>query len=149
MSRELALELKGRIGNALLQQQLNPYDIRVPGPVAIEALSAVLPLPAQQPSALDGLLRWDGGLVSYTLQNGTTTTDLPPLRAELSMNQERQPLVEVYSDDSAYPLLLASQLPDGFVKVGVTKQFTTLAGMQWPGSEPDHAVVLEVEQQLF
>ncbi|MEM6709590.1 MAG: type II secretion system protein N [Pseudomonadota bacterium] len=151
--QEVRFALDGSLGNALLVRVLAPYDIRIDGDLELTGVRGAFALPELleriQLQALSGALAWDGGLTSYTLQNGTTTTQLPPLSAQLALTEERQPEVEVYTPGVTYPVLFTSITSEQFVKIGVTRRFTEIARMPWPGSEPDHAVVLEVEQQLF
>jgi hypothetical protein len=55
----------------------------------------------------------------------------------------------VYAVDDSTPLLLAHVTQDGMASLGITKQFTKRVGQPWVGGEPDHAVVLEVAEDLF
>ena len=54
-----------------------------------------------------------------------------------------------FADGVSTSLLHAELKPDGFAKISVTKYLTKLAGNPWPGGDPDHVVVLEVEEQVF
>jgi hypothetical protein len=59
------------------------------------------------------------------------------------------PKAVAYATGESTPLLHAALADNGFVRVGVTKYLTAMLGQPWPGSDPDHAVVLEVEEQVF
>lgn len=55
----------------------------------------------------------------------------------------------VFAAGGQTPLLQAQLQDDGFAKVGVTKLLTKMLNRPWPGSDADHEVVLEVEEQVF
>lgn len=153
-SQAVNATVNGTVAAALVNAVLKAYDIRINGDLAIEQLevSAVLDaarLAEQRLDRLDGTVRWAGGPVSYTLQAGTEQVQLPALDARLALTAEQRPQAEVYAAGIAYPVLQAAVLEAGFVKVGMTRRFTALVGMPWPGREADHELVLEVEQQLF
>lgn len=49
----------------------------------------------------------------------------------------------------ATPLIEVTLGYDGFVRVGVTKALTNMLNSPWPGNDPDQAIVLQVEEQIF
>ena len=59
------------------------------------------------------------------------------------------PVAVAYATGESTPLLQAALTGNGFARIGVTKYLTRLLGQPWPGGDPDHAVVLEVEEQVF
>lgn len=142
--------VKGVIDAATLNALLAPYDIRVDNGVDIE--SANVTIEQQWPSALDGSVVWGGGDVSYRLSGRNQAQRLPPMTAVLDIDTSTtspQPRARVRADGDPILLMRAALQRNGFAKVGITRHFTELVGMPWPGSDPDHAVVLEVEEQLF
>ncbi|MEM1432790.1 MAG: type II secretion system protein N [Pseudomonadota bacterium] len=160
VDQQLSLTLDGEIGNRLLNAILAPYAIRIDGDLAASKVAVAGQLRDLSGTArtledviaftgLSGQLRWDGGLASYTLQAGTSTATFPALQGRLGLSPEQLPELAVYSQGIDFALLRAGVLTEGFVKVGVSRRFTELAGLPWPGQEPDDAIVLEVEQQVF
>jgi hypothetical protein len=83
--------------------------------------------------------------VTYLLSGKLYNSALPPMRALLGPGPE----AIAFATGDETPLLLARLEPNGFAKVGVTKYLTKILGNPWPGGDPDHAVVLEVEEQVF
>ena len=59
------------------------------------------------------------------------------------------PTAVAFADGDTTPLLHAELKTNGFARIGVTKYLTKMAGNPWPGGDPDHAIVLEVEEQVF
>jgi hypothetical protein len=59
------------------------------------------------------------------------------------------PEISVYATNDETPLILARIAQDGWVTIGITKRFTELTGQPWHGDQPDHAVVVEVQEKLF
>ncbi|MEM1230511.1 MAG: type II secretion system protein N [Pseudomonadota bacterium] len=156
------LRLDGTLAAAPLQPLLRRYELNVPGEFKLDDIRATVE--GTTPVALAGNLRWSGGRVSFPQGERLATIALPAMAAVLQLDGEQQPLAEVFEstgnatadsaagagrDQGAHPLLILTALHSGFVKIAVTRKLTRLAGMPWPGSEPDHAVVLEVEQQVF
>ena len=88
---------------------------------------------------------WSGGQVRYILSGRSSTSILPPLVAYLGEGAE----ATVFAQNGQTPLIKAELLDNGFAKVGITRLLTKMLDNPWPGSEPDHAVVLEVEEQVF
>jgi hypothetical protein len=145
----------GVAASRLFAPLLAEYELVVPGQVTLAELVAASD--GQRVTGLAGNLLWPGGSVTFPQGNRLATIAMPPLNAELKLDAEQQPLAEVFQADGQgqrapgadYPLLTLTALASGFAKVAVTRRLTRLAGVPWPGSEPDHAVVLEVEQQVF
>lgn len=142
------LDANGAVQDALVNQALAPYEIRMTGDLAVQTLA--LAAAGQRVAELTGNVAWPGGPVSYPAPGGQATRALPALRAELTLDGDNsEPLANVHSESVNYPLLSLRVLNSGFVKISLTRRFTQIVGMPWPGSEPDHAFVLEVEEQVF
>jgi hypothetical protein len=153
----IRLDLEGVLSSRFLNQWLAPYDIGVSGDVTLrevgllllrsgnEAAAAVPNQPALAPGEASGTLTWAGGPVNYRLSGQEYRGSLPPLVATLGEGLE----VYIYPDEGQTPLLVAQMLENGFVKIGVTRLLTKLLNNPWPGSDVDHEVVLEVEEQIF
>ena len=58
------------------------------------------------------------------------------------------PQLQVLNAEDGALLITGRLTPSGSAAIGITRGFTKLAGQPWPGSDPDHTVVLEVEEQL-
>lgn len=138
-----ALQFTGRLGSAEINRRLALYDIALEGDFDIRA--AQIRLSGNRPVAADGEIHWVGGPVRYVLSGRASSSMLPPLTAYLGPGPE----AVVFPAEGQTPLLTARLLENGYAKVGVTKFFTRMLGSPWPGGDPDHAVVLEVEEQLF
>ncbi len=138
----------GQVDADYLNQWLSAYDIELTGVIDVDIETLELILDPSQLRDARGELAWSGGLVRYTLSGRLSEADLPPLTAYLQ-NESEGPQAVVYAQGNQTPLLFASQGAEGFIKIGITKMFTKLLNNPWPGSDPDHAIVLEVEQQLL
>lgn len=142
------LQTEGTVTSALVNRSLAPYEIRMTGDLTLEDVA--LALRGQRLESLAGTVHWPGGPVSYPDARGVATRPLPALNAELELDSDTaEPLANVRSDSVNYPLITLRAQDSGFVKISLTRRFTQIVGMPWPGSEPDHAFVLEVEQQVF
>lgn len=138
-----AAELSGRLDAAPVNRELARYDIELSG--SFELLDTRLELAGARPTAAGGELRWSGGPVRYRLSGRLWTGTLPPLNGFLGPGPE----AVVYPEGGNVPLLRLELLDNGFARIGVTKLLTRLVNNPWPGSDPDDAVVLEVEEQVF
>ena len=115
--------------------------------------------------SMKGTIDWQGGRVRYTLSGLLNEATLPPVKAQL---KDGLPQHEVgntvlvpgqgtaspvhavaYADGFDTPLMFATQLTNGYVKIAVTKLLTRLVDQPWPGSDPDHTIIIEVEEKLF
>ena len=141
------LSADGQVGAELVNQALAPYEIRMTGDLTLDGVEVALA--GRVPEELRGQVLWPGGPVSYPDVRGIATRPLPPLRADLSLDDQNQALASVHSESINFPLITMRALNTGFAKISLTRRFTQIVGMPWPGSEPDHAFVLEVEQQVF
>jgi len=140
-------KLDGTFDTALLADTLARYDLRIPGTIAVDHLEIGGAYGARLPQTR-GELKWSGGAVDYTLSGREHHVTLPPLVGFVD-SSSGQPEISVYQVNDKMPLLLARITQDGIATIGITKQFTKMVGEPWPGSEPDHAVVLEVGEKLF
>jgi type II secretion system (T2SS) protein N len=141
--------LSGTIDSAAINRWLEDYDIFINGAVEIAPTQIIADPDNRQITYLQGQLRWQGGDVRYALSGISHQAALPPLEAYLDMNDANQPQAVVYEQGQQTPLIITTFAANGFVKVGVTKRFTQILQNPWPGSDPDHAVVIEVEEQIF
>jgi len=137
--------LDGQAAAAFVNRWLAPYDIAIDGALSMTGVNLRLPYAAPVTGRAGGKVRWAGGPVRYRLGGRSHAGALPPLVAHLGEGLE----AVVYADGGQTPLLRAEILPTGFARIGVTQLFTELAGNPWPGTHPDHEVVLEVEERLF
>ena len=133
----------GQVDAAFANRWLAAYDIRLSGTFTLEDITFTVR--RQKLTALSGAVRWNGGPVAYRLSGKLHEATLPPLRGDLGPG----PFAVVYPAAESTPLLHVRLQEDGFLKIGVTRYLTRLVGDPWPGGDPDHAVVLEVEEQVF
>jgi hypothetical protein len=135
----------GNVDAPFLNRWLAPYDIAMSGRVELDAVTLSAGYREIGHGIASGSARWDGGPVRYRLAGQDYAGQLPPLTAFLGDGLE----AVVYPEDGQTPLLRLTLQDDGFVRIGVTRMLTRLLGNPWPGSQQDHEVVLEVEEQLF
>ena len=139
----------GTVEVAAVNDWLSAYDISLGGSFDITDLNLIAAHSDAVLSHADGQIFWSGGRVRYILSGLLSETTLPPMTAYLNLNQQGLLEVIVYAQNNETPLVIAAQGRNGFVKVGITKLLTKMLDNPWPGSDPDHAIVLEVEEQVF
>ena len=139
------LTAAGQIQAPAVNQWLAQYDIELDGLFDVENLSIVAS--EAYVNEIDGVVRWTGGMVRFTLSGRLSQENLPPLLATFTIEDGIARGV-VTEPGSATPLLIITQAEPGLVKIGLTKGFTRVLNQPWPGSDPDHVVVLEVEEYL-
>ena len=151
------------IEEELLDQVLAPYDINVSERLEINAIDFRFSMTQEKDSSLPRIeqlaakLFWNGGIVQYRLSGQTNRLELPALRGTLE-TVNNIPNMQIYlqgesnetnTTQGQIPLIKGRLEQNGWVSLGITKKFTILLNQPWPGSEPDHAVVLEVQEKLF
>jgi len=145
-------QVQGVIEAPALQRALAIYDIAPTGTLVLDELH-LSNIRLEDNTALtavtaSGNAHWTGGAVNYRLAGRSNDIVLPPLTAVIATPNE-WPEMLVTAQDNAMPLITGRITPRGSIAIGITRGFTRLAGQPWPGSEPDHAVVLEVEEYLI
>jgi len=141
------LETTGHVDADGLRTFLERYDISIGGRFDTDRIRVEHAWDAPVP-AVNGELRWSGAPVSYRLSGVTHRLTLPPLIGFID-SSAGAPEMTVYEPNRDTPLMLARIAADGWATIGITKRFTQLLGKPWAGSDADHAVVLEVQEQLF
>jgi hypothetical protein len=139
------ISIAGSIETRIFNPYLSVYDLFLDGELSISTLEATFS--DGEITRMDGAARWSGGSVRYVLGGRLSATDLPPLVASVHSNPI--PTADVFPEGGHVPLLHLQILPTGYVKIGVTKSLTKMLNNPWPGTDPDHAVVLEVEEKIF
>lgn len=137
------IQAAGNIGASFVNQWLAPYHIDLSGDFQLLGVEATLT--RQVLERLSGQIRWEGGPIQYRLSGNMHNSSLPAMVADLGPGPE----ATARGVEESTPLLITELKPDGFIRFGVTKYLTKLLGEPWPGGDPDHAVVLEVEEQVF
>lgn len=140
--------LRGMLPAELFAPWLARYDMEIGGALAIEGLDGRWLLGEQRLEQATGQLFWDGGRVRYRLSGQQYVNELPALQAEIETD-DAGPNAQVRASEDPTLLIQARLKADGFAQVGITKRLTQLLQTPWPGSDPDHSVVLEIEEQLF
>ena len=135
--------INGVVDGAFVNRWLAPYYIELSGVFTMVGVN--LNLEGRSLAGVDGKLTWDGGPIQYRLSGNVHNSVLPPMTADLGPG----PVAVAYANGESTPLLHAAMGDNGFARIGVTKYLTRILGQPWPGGDPDHAVVLEVEEQVF
>jgi hypothetical protein len=139
----LTMDLSGQVAAEFINRYLATYDMTISGDLTLT--NAQLSLADGLPTGADGQVNWSGGSVAYILSGRARASILPPLVAYLGKGAT----ATVFAQGGQTPLIRAELLNNGFAKVGITKLLTKLLDNPWPGSDPDHEIVLEVEEQVF
>lgn len=139
----------GGFGADALNPYLNAYDIHLNGSFEVTPTLLEFVYSPPQLRSINGQIDWSGGNVRFTLANQLHEVDMPPLSAKLGADVSGAPHAVVVQQGDATPLMVVSASGNGFIKIGITKMFTKLLRNPWPGSDADHVVVLEVEEQLL
>lgn len=137
----------GVIGATTLNRVLAPYFIALEGDVTIASLDVSVD-PAAALPAIAGELNWAGGETRYRLGGQSHRVALPAMVAHLD-SPAGEPKLVAYVQNDDVPLIEARIDQAGWVNIGITKRMTQLVGQPWAGSEPDHAIVLEVGEKLL
>jgi len=136
--------LTGQVGAPFVNVWLAPYFIELSGTFVLADVQA--DASGLRLDDLSGTIDWDGGPITYRLSGKLYRSALPALYASLGPGSTATVFAR---GEAATPLLHAALLENGFARFGVTKYLTKMLGNPWPGGDPDHAVVLEVEEQVF
>jgi hypothetical protein len=133
----------GTIDAAAINRWLAPYNMQLSGQFSLDDVALLFE--NGRPTQAGGEVHWAGGPVTYTLAGETSTGLLPEMTAVLGPHAA----AVVYASTGQTPLLHAELQENGFARIGVTKLLTKMLNRPWPGNDADHAVVLEVEEQVF
>ena len=137
----------GTVREAAVRRILAPYWIQTTGDIGIERVGADASYGLLLED-LAGELSWGGGEVRYRLAGEHFRMVLPPLAGVLE-SVDAQPVLTVFAAGNDTPLLHIRLGTDGWLTIGVTKKLTKMAGLPWPGNDPDHAIVMDVSERLF
>jgi len=144
-----SLDLQGSLPADLFNPWLRRYDIYLSGNIQISPTNLTLENLSQPTlTQASGQIKWSGGPVRYKQSGILREAQLPPLVANVQQTAVGVQAI-VYEEGNETPLLVGEQSKSGYVKVGMTKRFTKLLKNTWPGSDPDHEIVLEFEEQIF
>ena len=142
------IEAEGFVADTAVNPRLKNYDIEISGDFDIEPTNVQVDSNGNL-NDLDGKLNWQGGLVRYILSGLLNEVVLPPLTATFRTSSAGIPEAYITEQGSDATLIQAALDENGFVKVGMTKRFTTLLRNPWPGNDPPEKIILEVEEKLF
>ena len=134
----------GQAGVAAINRLLAAYRIQLDGAFQIERLSARI---EDEEFAAAGTLRWDGGRTVYHLSGRSYEAHMPPMVAQLETDAGK-PTLTVRSASDQTRLLEAVLDAEGWLRLGVTKRLTVLAGKPWLGAAEDEDIVLSVEEKV-
>ena len=137
----------GAVRGSTVRRMLAPYWIETAGDVTVEHIRADLTHDLRLKD-LVGELSWGGGEVRYRLAGEHHRMVVPPLAGVLEA-VDAQPALTVFGEGVDAPLLHVRFGADGWFNIGVTKVLTKIAGLPWPGNQPDHVIVIDVSERLF
>jgi len=159
----LLIEGDLKLHSSLLNSLLIDYDMQVTGLLEMTALRLEMDLTPNSATLLHAIkdlsaqMHWPGGPIQYRLSGLNHELSLPAMQGELGY-ENRSPNMRVFEQNEnsvtsgqkpPTPLILGNLDQNGWISIGITKKFTELLNQPWPGSEPDHAVVLEVQEKLL
>lgn len=139
------LNASGRVGATAVNRVLGRYDIEIDGDFEATDLALV----SDGAMRVSGAIAWSGGRTFYRLSGQNYETALPAMIAEVRTVDGEYTLDAKVADLGAAPLIQARLKPGGWIEIGLTRRFATLAGKPWPIPGDDDAVVLTVEEQIF
>lgn len=138
------IRASGEVAAVAINQVLADYHIRLPGTFHVDGLVVGN---EDDRLAVAGTLKWNGGPTSYRLSGRIFEVDLPPMVAELEVDAGK-PTLTVRAVDDRTRLLVADLDAEGWLRVGVTKRMTMLAGKPWRGAGADGDVVVSVQEKV-
>lgn len=141
------LRANGTVQAGALAPVLGVYDIDLTGVFELTNVHLTGPLDGTTLNSADGQVDWSGGPVRFGLSGRLFEQTLPPLVAFLK--DDPAPHASVFAQGDETPLMHLGEGAPGFIKIDVTKRFTTLIGQPWPGNDPGHRVVVSVEEQIL
>ncbi len=162
-TKNVRIEGDLRLHSTNLNRVLKKYDINLSGVLELDALLLVFDPAVRlegglpQIADISAQMHWSGGPVQYRLSGINYALGLPALEGDLSFENNKT-YMRVFEQGTSgitrgpnaqIALILGNLDQKGWVSVGITKKFTKLLNQPWPGSEPDHAVVLEVQEKLL
>ena len=140
----------GTVGSTLLNRIFSEYDIILDGSLSVENLYVVNDRNEKfSINQLDGLLTWTGGEITYMLAQSPVTVMSPVFELELFNKTPTISQARLKTSSYNFPLLLASLSERGNLNLKVTKAFTKIFGNEWPGSDSEEQIVLELEEYIF
>ena len=140
----------GTVGSTLLNRLFSEYDIILDGSLRVESLSLVNDQNEKfSINQLDGLLIWTGGEITYMLAQSPVTIMSPVFELELFNKTPTLIQARLKTSSFNFPLLLASLSERGNLNVKVTKAFTKIFSNEWPSTDSEEQIVLELEEYIF
>ena len=139
------LNVSGHVGAVAANRVLGRYDIAIDGDFEATDVALV----SDGSVRASGAIAWSGGRTFYRLSGQNYDTALPAMVAEVRTIDGEHTFEAKLADVSAAPLIRARLKSTGWIEIGLTRRFVTLAGKPWPMAGDDDAVVLTVEEQLF
>ncbi|MBM4203228.1 MAG: type II secretion system protein N [Gammaproteobacteria bacterium] len=136
----------GVLGEDALNYSLQQWDLHVAGAVSVESIDAVWK--AQQLTSLEGRLSWPGGPISWFMDGQTATATLPAMTGQLAQSAGAVSGL-IVPDEGQTPVAQIGLSADGMFTLKISKLMTILLGRPWPGSDPDHAIVIEMVDRVF
>jgi hypothetical protein len=136
----------GSLGEEALNYTLQPWGILITEAVSVETISVVWE--DRELTTVDGKLYWPGGAVSWIMDGQLTNAALPAMNGQVGQSSGRLTGL-LTPEQGQIPVVQIVLAPDGTFTVKISKLLTRLLGRPWPGSEPDHAIVIEMVDKVF
>lgn len=144
---KVGVNANGNVQADAFNGALNAYQIFLTGVFELKDVHLQATPAARRLDAADGEIMWSGGRVRFALAGLLYEETLPPMVARLS--NDPAPNATVFAQGDPTPLMHISEGIPGFIKIGITKRFTELVRRPWPGNDPAHRVVVQVEEQIL
>ena len=138
------IRASGEVAAATMNPILADYHIRLPGTFQLDGVTVGID---GDQLAVAGTLDWNGGATIYRLSGSVFEVDLPPMVAVLEIDAG-EPTLTVYTAADRTRLLIVGLDAEGWLRVGVTKRLTDLAGKPWSGAAADEDVVVSVQERV-
>ncbi|MEZ5597289.1 MAG: type II secretion system protein N [Pseudomonadales bacterium] len=143
----LNLNVTGSIDTVTLNRVLQNWQLSIAGELSVQHVKSSWR--NRELDSLDGELDWAGGQVTFNDPNGTGQATLPALTAALSDDGEGGISALLVTADGQTPLVQGRLQRKGQLSINITKLMTRLVGTPWRGDEPDHAIVISLEETVF
>ncbi|MCP5181020.1 MAG: type II secretion system protein N [Pseudomonadales bacterium] len=143
----LTLDAAGTVDTQTLNQVLQTWQLSLSGDLDVKHV--VSRWRDGRLDSLDGELGWAGGQALFNNPGGPGQATLPMLTAVLTGDGQGGLSAILVSEGEQTPLVQARLAADGMLKVDITKRMTRLLGTPWRGDEPDHAVVISLEETVL
>lgn len=138
--------IEGRIQADAVNPKIAEFGLHSTGELILSDVNATIE--RQWVSSINGGINWSGGQIAYATSREVQTFELPPIGADLTMDNED---VTITLTDSGGPHALIEIVlrENGWAKMTLKGRLFRLAAVPWPGQPQDQEDVLEIEEKLW